>query len=59
MAVLLPSQEGEKGTDLFFHSKTRRGVRFGVRKINLSPFLFLKMVSLKLLRLDDEHNDVA
>ena len=27
-----------KGTDLFFYSKARRGVRFRVRKINLSPF---------------------
>lgn len=31
----------EKGTDLFFYSKTRRGVRIRVRKINLSPFLVL------------------
>lgn len=28
----------EKGTDLFFYSKTRRGVRVRVREIDLSPF---------------------
>jgi len=33
----------EKGTDLFFYSKTRRGVMVRVRKINLSLFSVVTM----------------
>ncbi|MCG8906189.1 hypothetical protein [Pseudomonas sp. DP-17] len=37
----LEAFSSEKGTDLFFYSKTGRGVRIRERKINLSPFLSL------------------